>query len=86
MGIPGESDSKEFAFNAGYPGSIPGSRRSSREENGYRIQYSSMENPMDNGAKRDVILLMLFSCSVMSDSLPPHGLPMEFSRLEYWSG
>ena len=34
MGISGESDSKEFAFNAGYPVSIPGSRRSSREENG----------------------------------------------------
>ena len=74
MGIPGDSDSKKYAFNAGYPVSISRSRRSSREENGYRIQYSSMENPIDNGAQWDVVLLMLFSCSVMSDSLRPHGL------------
>ena len=26
------------------------------------------------------------SHSVMSDSLQPHGLSMEFSRPEYWSG
>ena len=26
------------------------------------------------------------SCSVMSDSLWPHGLSMEFSRQEYWCG
>ena len=26
------------------------------------------------------------SCSVVSDSLRPHGLSVEFSRPEYWSG
>ena len=26
------------------------------------------------------------NCSVVSDSLQPHGLSMEFSRQEYWSG
>ena len=26
------------------------------------------------------------SCSVIFDSLRPHGLSMKFSRLEYWSG
>ena len=26
------------------------------------------------------------SHSVVSDSLPPHGLSIEFSRPEYWSG
>ena len=26
------------------------------------------------------------SCSVVSDSLRPHGLSMEFSRPEYWIG
>ena len=31
---PGGSDGKESACNAGVPGSIPGSRRSSGEENG----------------------------------------------------
>ena len=39
-----------------------------------------------------VISLLLFSCSVMSDSLQPHGLTcqvplsMELSRQEYWGG
>ena len=28
----------------------------------------------------------LLCCLVMSDTLRPHGLSMEFSRPEYWSG
>ena len=35
MSIPGGSDKKESAFNAGDPDSIPGSRRFSQEGNGY---------------------------------------------------
>ena len=31
------------------PGSIPGSGRSPQEENGYPLQYSCLENPMDRG-------------------------------------
>ena len=31
-------------------GSIPGSGRSPREENGYPLQYSCLKNPMDRGA------------------------------------
>ena len=31
------------------------------------------------------ITYMCVSCSLMSDSLRPHGLSMEFSRQEYWS-
>ena len=31
-------------------GSIPGSGRSSEEENGNLLQYSCLENPMDRGA------------------------------------
>ena len=31
MGFPGDSDDKEFACNAGEPGSIPGSERSPEE-------------------------------------------------------
>ena len=41
------SDSKESACNAGDPGSIPGSGRSSGEGNGNPLQYSCLENPMD---------------------------------------
>ena len=40
MGIPRSSVGKEFACNAGDPGSIPGSGRSTREGIGYPLQYS----------------------------------------------
>ena len=49
-GSPGGSDGKETACNAGDPGSIPGSGRSPGEENGYPLQESCLENPMDRGA------------------------------------
>ena len=41
---------QESACNAGDPGSIPGSRRSSGEGNGNPLQYSCLENPVDRGA------------------------------------
>ena len=47
---PGGSDSKEFACNAGNPGSIPELGRSPGEGNGYPLQYSCLENPMYRGA------------------------------------
>ena len=50
MGFPAGASGKESACNAGDPGSIPGSRRSSREGNGNPLQYSCLENPMDRGA------------------------------------
>ena len=43
-------DSKESACNAGDKGSIPGSWRSPREENGNPLQYACLENSMDRGA------------------------------------
>jgi len=49
-GLPGGSDSKESASNAGDPNSIPGSGRSPGEGNGYPIQYSCLENPINRGA------------------------------------
>ena len=45
--LPGSSDSKVSAYNAGDPGSIPGSGRSPGEGNGNPLQYSCLENPMD---------------------------------------
>jgi len=48
--IPGALDGKASAYNAGDPGSIPGSGRSSGEGNGNPLQYSCLENPMDGGA------------------------------------
>ena len=49
-GFPGGSDGKESVCNAGYPGSFPGSGRSSGGEYGNPLQYSCLENPMDRGA------------------------------------
>ena len=49
-GFAGGSDSKESAFNAGDPGSIPGSGRSPGEGNDNPLQYSCLGNPMDRGA------------------------------------
>ena len=47
MGFPGSSAVKESARNAGDPGLIPELGRSAREEIGYPLQYSCLENPMD---------------------------------------
>ena len=46
LGLPGGSDRKEFPYNAGDLGSIPGSGRSPREGNDNPVQYSCLENPM----------------------------------------
>ena len=47
IGFPGGSDGKEFACNAGYLGSIPGSGRSPGEGNGNPPQYSCLQISMD---------------------------------------
>ena len=49
-GFSHDSDRRESICNAGDPGSIPGSERSPEEENGYTLQDSCLENPMDSGA------------------------------------
>ena len=49
MGLPGGSDSKESACNAGDLALIPGSARSPGEGNGNSLQYSCLENSMDGG-------------------------------------
>ena len=47
--INGGSDGKVSACNVGDPGQIPGSGRSPGEGNGNPLQYSCLENPMDDG-------------------------------------
>ena len=49
-GVPGGSDGKESACNAGDLGSAPGLGRSPGEGNGNPLQYSCLENPVDRGA------------------------------------
>ena len=50
---------KNLSVNAGDvtdAGSIPGSGRSPRGGNGNPVQYSCLENPMDTGAWRAILL------------------------------
>ena len=52
-GLPGISDDKEFACNAGDirdTGSVPGSGRFPTGGHGNPLQYCCLENPMDRGA------------------------------------
>ena len=50
LDFPGGSDGKASVYNAGDPGSIPGSGRFPGEGNGNPLQYYYLENPMDRGA------------------------------------
>ena len=50
LSFPGGSDSKETASNIGDLGSIPGLGKSPGEGNGYPLQYSCLENTMDQRA------------------------------------
>ena len=47
LGFPGGSDGKASASNEGDPGSIPGSGRFPGEGNGIPLQYSCLENFME---------------------------------------
>ena len=47
MGFPGGSEVKASAWNAGDPSSIPGSGKYPGEGNGNPLQYSCLENPME---------------------------------------
>ena len=46
-GFLGGSDSRESAWNAGDPGSVPESGRSPGEGNGNPLRYSCLENSTD---------------------------------------
>ena len=47
-GFPDGSAGKESAGNVGDLGSIPGLGRPPGDRNGYPLQYSGLENPMDS--------------------------------------
>ena len=67
MDFPDGSDDKASAYNAGDPGSIPGSERSPGEGNGYPLQYSCLENPMDGGAWQAAVHGVTESRTQLSD-------------------
>ena len=51
LGFPGSSDGKESACSAGDLGLIPELGRFPGEGDGNPLQCSSLENPMDRGAR-----------------------------------
>ena len=55
MVFPIGSDGKESACNVGDQGSIPVLGRSPGEGNGYPLQDSCLENPMDRGAWQAIV-------------------------------
>ena len=54
-GFSGGSDGKESACNMGDPGLIPELGRVPGGGNGNPLQYSSLENPMDRGARQATV-------------------------------
>ena len=64
MGFPGGS---VLPANAEDTGSIPGSGRYTREGNGYPVQYSCLDNPMDKGTRRTTVHEVEKSQTQLSD-------------------
>ena len=63
-----DSDGKESTYNAGDPGSIPGSGSSPGEGDGYPLQYSCLENSTDRGAWWATVHGVAKSQTQLSDS------------------
>ena len=69
LGFPGSSVHKESACNAGDLDSIPGLGRSSGEGIGYSLQYSGLENSMDQGVWQATVHGVTKSQTQLSDFL-----------------
>ena len=63
----GDLACKEFACNAGDPGSIPGLGRCPGEGNGNPLQYSCLGNCMDRGAWQATVHGVTKSRTQLSD-------------------
>ena len=63
----GGSGGQDSAYNAGDPGSVPGLGRSPGERNGYPLQYSCLENPLDRGAWQAAVHGVTKSWTWLSD-------------------
>ena len=59
LSLPGGSDGKESACNAGDPGLSPRSGSSSGEGNSNPLQYSCLENSVDTGDKYNEIRILV---------------------------
>ena len=65
--FPSSSEGKDSACNVGDLGSIPGLGRSLGERNGYPLQYSCLENPMERGAWWAIVHGVPKSQTLLSD-------------------
>ena len=63
----GGADSKESVYNAGDPGSLPGSERSPGIGNGNSLQYSCLANSMNRGACWSTVRGVAKSWTQLSD-------------------
>ena len=67
QGFPGGPEGKESACSAGDLRSVPGSRRSPGEGNGYPFQYSCLDNSMNIGASQATVHEVAKSWTQLSD-------------------
>jgi len=80
------SAGKEFAYNVGDLGSIPGLGKSPGEGNSYPLQYSGLENSMDcivhGVAESDTTERLSFSLTTIMDTSTKSYFPypVEFSK------
>ena len=80
--FPRGSDSKASVYNAGDPGSIPGSGRSPGEGNGNLLQYCCLENPMDRETWWATVQEVAKSGTQLRDLARTDTLTQELSLLE----
>ena len=76
--LPGGSDGKESARNAGDLSSVPELGKSPGEGNDYPVQYSCLENSMDRGAWNRGLQSME---SRVGHDLATKPLPMKLSTI-----
>ena len=72
FGFPGGSVGNESACNAGDLGSIPGLGSSSGEGNGYSLQNSCLENPMDRGVWQAIVHGVIRVVHNSATKVPPY--------------
>ena len=79
MGLPGGSDGKESACNAGDPSSIPGFE-DPLEKGMAMLQYSCLENSMDRGTWWTTVHGVAKSRTQLTDRLHLYLKPYFFSK------
>ena len=68
-----------------HPGLIPGWERCFGEANGYPLQYSRLENPMDRGDWQAAVQISAQSCPTLCNPMDcsTPGLPVHHQLLEF---